>query len=57
MERQNTLIKQMGELLTSFKKAQVEHMGYSRMTHEICAANFFRWHNDDLAADQLEKET
>lgn len=31
-------------------------MGYTRATHGIVAANYFRWHGDDRAVNRLERE-
>lgn len=56
MERHDTLIEQIGKLLTSFKEAQVKHLGYSRVIHGIATANYFRWYGDDRATDQLEEK-
>lgn len=37
MERQATLIEKIGEILTSLKEAQVQHLGYTHATHGIVA--------------------
>lgn len=53
---QDTLIDNLGKLLTTFKEAHVEHMGYTQATHGIVAASFFLWLGDEAAANELEEE-
>lgn len=57
MERQDTLINKMGELLTSFKETKVKHMSYTRAMHGITVASFFILDGAESVADELEEKS
>lgn len=56
MEKQDTLIDRKGEILRTFKDAQIKHLRYTQAAHGIVTANYFRWHGDDRATNRLERE-
>lgn len=56
MEKHDTIIDQMSELLKSFKGAQIENLRFTTATHGIVDANYLRRHGDDEATNRLERE-
>lgn len=52
----STLIHKSGNLLTTFNEAHVEHMGYLGVTRGIATTSFFRWHDYEDVANEMEEK-
>lgn len=53
---QDGISEKSNEILESLKNTLYEHLGWTRATHGIAAASYFKWHGDIAIADCLKVE-
>lgn len=54
MANQDRIIDKANEIQEYLKNTHCEHIRWTKATHWITTASYFRWHGDDKAADRLK---